>query len=49
MGARVVPALTPLELNPVPVVVTLETVTFEFPVFVSVVLKELLPATFTFP
>ena len=49
MGARVVPALTPLELNPVPVAVTLETVTFEFPVFVSVAVKELLPATFTFP
>ena len=49
MGARVVPALTPLELNPVPVAVTLETVTFEFPVFVSVALKEPVPPTFTFP
>ncbi len=49
MGVRVVPALTPLALKPVPVTVTLETVTLEFPVFVSVALKELLPATFTFP
>src|SRR2546428_2533243 len=48
-GVRVVPALTPLALKPVPLAVTLETVTLEFPVFVSVALKEPLPPTFTFP
>jgi len=41
--------VTPLTLNPVPVAVTLEIVTFEFPLFVSVTLNELVLPTFTFP
>ena len=42
-------ALTPLALIPAPTAVTLEMVTFEFPVFVTVTLCELLLPTFTFP
>src|ERR1700737_3745334 len=38
LGFRTLPAGPPLALNPTPVTVTLEIVTFEFPVFVSVVL-----------
>jgi len=36
-------------LNPVPMTVTLEIVTFEFPLFVSAALNELLLPTFTLP
>ena len=43
------PVLTPLTLNPEPVAVALEIVTFEFPLFVSVTAEELLDPTFTFP
>jgi hypothetical protein len=35
-GVRIVPLVTPLALNPAPVVVSPEIVTLEFPVFVSV-------------
>ncbi len=49
MGVRVVPALTPLALKPVPVTVTLETVTFEFPLLVRVMASEPVLPTFTFP
>ena len=49
MGVSVVPALTPLALNPVPETVTVEIVTLEFPLFVSVAPSELFPPTFTFP
>ncbi len=49
MGVRVVPALTPLALKPVPVTVTLETVTFEFPLLVRVTASEPVLPTFTFP
>jgi len=49
LGFKIVPGVTPLVLNPVPVAVTLEIVTFEFPVFVSVVLNEPVFPTFTFP
>ena len=49
MGVRFVPALTPLALKPAPETVTLEMLTFEFPVFVKVTLEEPLPPTFTFP
>jgi len=49
LGVRVVPALTPLALNPTPDTVTVEIVTFEFPLFVSVAPSELLPLTFTLP
>jgi hypothetical protein len=44
-----VPDVTPLVLNPAPVIVTPEIVTFEFPLFVSVAPNELLLPTFTFP
>jgi len=44
-----VPEVTPLALNPVPMTVTLEIVTFEFPLFVSAALNELLLPTFTLP
>src|SRR5258708_13571043 len=44
-----VPDVTPLVLNPAPVIVTPEIVTFEFPLFVSVAPTELLLPTFTFP
>jgi hypothetical protein len=49
LGDKIVPGVMPLALNPVPVGVTLEIVTFEFPLFVSVALKELVFPTFTFP
>ncbi|MGB8535946.1 MAG: hypothetical protein WCD57_06000, partial [Acidobacteriaceae bacterium] len=49
LGVSVVPPVTPLALNPVPVVVTLAIVTFEFPLFVKVALKVLLLPSFTFP
>ena len=42
-------ALTPLALNPAPELVILEIVTFEFPVFVTVMFCELLLPTLTFP
>jgi hypothetical protein len=40
-GVRIVPFVTPLALNPAPVVVTPEIVTFALPVFVSVEVCEL--------
>ena len=43
------PEATPLALKPAPETVTLEMVTFEFPVFVKVTLEEPLPPTFTLP
>ena len=43
------PDVTPLALKAVPVTVTPEIVTFEFPPFVSVVVSELVLPTFTFP
>ena len=49
MGVRVVPALTPLTLNPSPEAVTLEIVTFELPLLASVAPSELLPPTLTVP
>ena len=49
MGVKVVPALTPLALNPVPDAVTLEIVTFAFPLLVSVTPSKLLPPTLTVP
>jgi hypothetical protein len=48
-GASVSPEVTPLSLYPVPDTVTLEIVTFEFPLFVSVVVNELLLPTLTLP
>ena len=44
-----VPALTPLELKPAPVALTLEIVTLAFPVFVRAMLSELVVPSFTFP
>ena len=41
--------LRPLALRPVPVTLTLEIVTFAFPLFVRVALSELLLPIFTFP
>jgi len=49
LGVSVSPEVTPLSLYPVPNTVTLEIVTFEFPLLVSVVVNELLLPTFTFP
>jgi hypothetical protein len=49
LGAKIVPDVTPGVLNAVPMTVTPEIVTFELPVFVSVVFSELVPPTFTFP
>jgi hypothetical protein len=49
LGVRTVLAPTPLALNPAPVVVKPEIVTFEFPVFVTMTFCELLLPTFTFP
>ena len=43
------PDVTPGVLNAAPMTVTPEIVTFELPVFVSVVFSELVPPTFTFP
>jgi hypothetical protein len=48
-GAKMVFAPAPLALNPVPVTVTLEIVTFALPAFVSVTLCELLLPTNTLP
>jgi len=48
-GVSVVPLASPLALNPAPVVVTLEIVMFEFPLFVSDVVRELVLPVFTFP
>jgi hypothetical protein len=44
-----VPEVTPLALKPAPETVTLEMVTFEFPVFVKATLEEPLAPTFTLP
>ena len=49
LGVSVVPAFTPLALNPVPEGVTLEIVTLEFPLLVKVTLNVLLLPSFTFP
>jgi hypothetical protein len=49
LGARVKPELTPLGVNAAPATVTLEMVTFEFPMFVNVVASELLLLKFTTP
>ena len=48
-GVNTVPLVTPVALNPVPVMLTLEIVTFEFPLFVSVTLSGSLLLTVTFP
>lgn len=48
-GVSVRPAAAPLLLNPAPETTTLESVTFEFPVFVKVTFSELLLFTFTLP
>jgi len=48
-GVRIVVLETPLTLNPAPVVVTPETVTLEFPLFVIVDASWLEPFTFTVP
>jgi hypothetical protein len=45
LDVKTVPADTPLALNPAPVTATLDMVTFEFPLFVSVTLAEALPPT----
>jgi hypothetical protein len=49
LGVKIVLALTPLALNPVPEAVTPEMVTLEFPLFVRVTLSELVALTFTLP
>ena len=49
LGVRTVAGVTPVALNPAPVTVTLEIVTFELPVFVSVAANELVLPMFTFP
>jgi len=48
-GVRIKPEVTPLPLNPAPVKITLEMVTFEFPLFFRVVVSELLLPKFTLP
>lgn len=48
-GVSVVLFATPLDVKPAPVVVTLEIVMLEFPLFVSVVVNELLLPSFTLP
>lgn len=48
-GVRVVPFDTPEVVNPAPETVIPEIVTFEFPLFVSDVVKTLLASSFTFP
>jgi hypothetical protein len=48
-GARIKPAETPLSENCAPETTTLDTVTLEFPEFVSVTLNALLFPTCTFP
>jgi len=49
LGAKTVPEVTPLVLNPAPMTVTPEILTFEFPLFVTVVFSELLLPMSTFP
>jgi hypothetical protein len=49
LGAKIAPVATPEALNPAPEGTTLEIVTFEFPLFVSVTPSELVEPTFTFP
>lgn len=49
LGVRVKPDVTPLALNPAPDTFTPEMVTFEFPLFVSVTVSELLLPTATPP
>jgi hypothetical protein len=49
LGVSIVPAFTPLALNPAPVAVTLVIVTFEFPLLVKITLKLLLLPSFTLP
>jgi len=49
LGVSVVPAFTPLALNPSPDGVTPEMVTFEFPLLVKVTLNVVLVPSFTFP
>jgi hypothetical protein len=49
VGVRTVPGAIPLAANPAPVTVTPEIVTFEFPLFTSVELSELLMPMVTFP
>lgn len=49
LGVRTVADVIPVALNPAPATVTLEIVTFELPLFVSVTLNELVLPTFTFP
>ena len=48
-GIRIVPPETPLTLKPAPLTVTFDIFTFEFPVFVSVVLNDLLLPGATVP
>jgi hypothetical protein len=48
-GVRTVPLGMPLELNPAPLVVTVEIVTFEFPLFVTEVVRDVLLASNTLP
>jgi hypothetical protein len=48
-GARISPEETPAALKPAPETVTFETVTLEFPAFVSVTVFVLLLDTFTLP
>jgi hypothetical protein len=47
-GARICPVETPLAVNPAPVMLTFETVTFEFPAFVNITLSMLLLPMLTF-
>ena len=49
MGSKTKPELTPLVVNPAPVTLTLEIVTFEFPVLVSVTLNGVLVPSVTLP
>jgi hypothetical protein len=49
LGVSVVPALTPLALNSLPVTLTLEMITFELPLFVRATLEVLLWPTAVFP
>ena len=48
-GVRICPVETPLAENPAPEMLTLETVTLEFPALVNVTPKVLLPPIFTLP
>jgi hypothetical protein len=49
LGIKVVPEVTPLALKPAPETVTLEMLTFEFPVLVRLALSKLLLPKFTLP